>query len=36
MSGKVEKFEELMPKAMEVGRIIGGLRGAVGRKRDNG
>jgi four helix bundle protein len=29
-------FNELMPKAMEVGRIIGGLRSAVERKRDNG
>ena len=29
-------FNELMIKAMEVGRIIGGLRSAVGRKRDVG
>jgi four helix bundle protein len=29
-------FNELMLKAMEVGRIIGGLRSAVGRKRDHG
>jgi four helix bundle protein len=29
-------FHELMIKAMEVGRIIGGLRSAVGRKRDSG
>ena len=29
-------FHELMHKAMEVGRIIGGLRSAVGRKRDIG
>jgi four helix bundle protein len=27
-------FHELMTKAMEVGRIIGGLRSAVERKRD--
>ena len=27
-------FDELMTKAVEVGRIIGGLRSAVGRKRD--
>ena len=27
-------FNELMTKAVEVGRIIGGLRSAVGRKRD--
>src|SRR3712207_3715019 len=27
-------FNELMKKAMEVGRITGGLRSAVGRKRD--
>ena len=31
-----EQFNELMLKAMEVGRIIGGLRSAVGRKRDLG
>ena len=29
-------FNELMPKAVEVGRIIGGLRSAVERKRDLG
>ena len=29
-------FDELMIKAVEVGRIIGGLRGAVERKRDLG
>ena len=29
-------FGELMTKAVEVGRIIGGLRGAVERKRDLG
>ena len=29
-------FDELMLKAMEVGRIVGGLRSAVGRKRDSG
>ena|SRR5829696_4663217 len=29
-------FNELMLKAMEVGRITGGLRSAVGRKRDSG
>src|SRR5215218_2638530 len=33
---KDDLFNELMPKAMEVGRIIGGLRSAVERKRDNG
>jgi four helix bundle protein len=33
---KDDLFNELMPKATEVGRIIGGLRSAVGRKRDNG
>jgi four helix bundle protein len=31
-----ELFHELMLKAMEVGRIIGGLRSAVERKRDTG
>ena len=30
------RFDELMTKAVEVGRIIGGLRSAVGRKRDLG
>lgn len=29
-------FNELMTKAVEVGRIIGGLRSAVERKRDLG
>ncbi len=29
-------FNDLMTKAVEVGRIIGGLRGAVERKRDLG
>jgi four helix bundle protein len=29
-------FDELMTKAVEVGRVIGGLRGAVERKRDLG
>ena len=29
-------FNELMKNAVEVGRIIGGLRGAVERKRDLG
>lgn len=29
-----DKFTELMSKANEVGRIIGGLRAAVERKRD--
>ncbi|HEY0171365.1 MAG TPA: four helix bundle protein [Pyrinomonadaceae bacterium] len=28
-------FNDLMTKAVEVGRIIGGLRSAVERKRDN-
>src|SRR5213080_3309869 len=27
-------FNEIMPKAVEVGRIVGGLRSAVERKRD--
>jgi len=27
-------FNELMPKAVEVGRIVGGLRSAVERKRN--
>ena len=31
---KNELFNDLMLEAMEVGRIIGGLRSAVGRKRD--
>jgi four helix bundle protein len=33
---KDDLFNELMLKATEVGRIIGGLRSAVGRKRDIG
>src|SRR4051812_14924897 len=31
-----DSFSQLMQKAVEVGRIIGGLRSAVERKRDHG